>query len=249
MDNTNRGTTFYLVGTLIMFGLLVVVGTQVVLPYLRGNRNVNTTQNLTRPSMSIDQELKYKATVETSLGSFAVELCAKCAPQNTNNFIYLSKNNYYNDTKFHLIAKDLLIQGGDINTLGTDTSTYGRGRTNYLIEDEVNWDGIGLSQEKKDSLTSLGFKSNNSLQALPLGQYSFALANDGPNTNSAQFFILTAPNSDSRIENLQGRFTVIGSISSGFDTIQKINNAPILDQNSFLPATSITIKSITISQE
>jgi len=73
------------------------------------------------------------------------------------------------------------------------------------------------------------------------------MANDGPNTNSSQFFVITADNSDSRLEEFNGRFTVIGEIRSGFDTLSKINGIEISDVNSFRPNADIVLEKIEIT--
>lgn len=243
MDKENKSTGIYLVGIIIMFGILIVVGTQL----LNRQNNPATALNLSKPQLSINVEKTYIAKLATSAGEFTIELCAKCAPQNVNNFVYLSNKDYYAKTKFHRVVKDLLFQGGDRNTLGNDITSYGKGKTNYLINDEVNWDELNLPQEKRDYLSSNGYTSSAGLNSKPLAKYSIAMANDGPNTNSTQFFIVTADNSDSRLVDFAGMFTVIGEVKSGFDTLEKINNTNVTD-NTFLPSSDITIIDIEITE-
>lgn len=247
MNNQNRNSWIYLVGIIIMFGLLIVIATQVILPIFQRNRQININLNLPKPELTIDTSRNYLAKVTTNLGIFEIELCSACAPQNVNNFVYLAQKDYYVNTKFHRVIKDLLFQGGDRNTLSADYSTYGKGKTNYLIEDEVNWDALALSQEKRELLTQQGFSSNATLPSKRLTRYTVAMANDGPNTNSSQFFVITADNSDSRLEEFNGRFTVIGEIRSGFDTLSKINDIEISDVNSFRPNADILLEKIEIT--
>jgi cyclophilin family peptidyl-prolyl cis-trans isomerase len=84
----------------------------------------------TPPAMSIDTSKTYCAVVQTSKGSFTLELFAKDSPKTVNNFVFLAKNNFYNGIVFHRIIKTFMIQTGD----PTGTGTGGPG---YQFEDEL----------------------------------------------------------------------------------------------------------------
>jgi cyclophilin family peptidyl-prolyl cis-trans isomerase len=83
------------------------------------------------PEMKIDPAKSYQADVVTSKGSFTIELFAKDAPKTVNNFVFLSKEGFYNNVVFHRIIKSFMIQTGD--PLGT-----GRGGPGYKFDDELN---------------------------------------------------------------------------------------------------------------
>ncbi|XP_043932405.1 peptidyl-prolyl cis-trans isomerase-like 1 isoform X2 [Protopterus annectens] len=51
--------------------------------------------------------------LETTMGNIVFELYWKHAPKTCKNFAELARRGYYNDTKFHRIIKDFMIQGGD----------------------------------------------------------------------------------------------------------------------------------------
>ncbi|KAB2860758.1 MAG: peptidylprolyl isomerase, partial [Anaerolineae bacterium] len=53
------------------------------------------------PALQIDPEKKYTATFKTERGDIVVELFAKEAPITVNNFVFLAREGYYNDTTFH----------------------------------------------------------------------------------------------------------------------------------------------------
>lgn len=81
------------------------------------------------PSMIIDSKKAYTATMHTSKGDIVLELFSQEAPKTVNNFIFLSRDGFYDGTKFHRIIKDFMIQGGD--PLGTGTGGPG-----YRFADE-----------------------------------------------------------------------------------------------------------------
>ncbi|MWV45634.1 peptidylprolyl isomerase [Paenibacillus sp. HJL G12] len=81
------------------------------------------------PEMKIDTSKTYQAEVKTSKGSFTIELFAKDAPKTVNNFVFLSKEGFYNDVTFHRIIESFMIQTGD------PTGT-GAGGPGYSFEDE-----------------------------------------------------------------------------------------------------------------
>jgi cyclophilin family peptidyl-prolyl cis-trans isomerase len=76
------------------------------------------------PSMQIDTSKKYTATFETSLGSFKIELYAQESPKTVNNFVFLSREGFYNGVIFHRIIKDFMIQTGDPKGTGMGSPGY-----------------------------------------------------------------------------------------------------------------------------
>ena len=54
-----------------------------------------------------------EVTVNTTMGSFVVELYPKQAPRTCENFAELSRRGYYDGTLFHRIIPDFMVQGGD----------------------------------------------------------------------------------------------------------------------------------------
>ena len=81
------------------------------------------------PAMQIDQNKQYSATIKTTLGEMKAQLYAKEAPNTVNNFVFLSREGFYNGVIFHRIIKGFMIQGGD------PTGT-GRGGPGYQFADE-----------------------------------------------------------------------------------------------------------------
>jgi len=82
------------------------------------------------PAMQIDTTKSYTATIETNKGSITIELFAKDAPKTVNNFVFLSREGFYDGVAFHRVIPNFVIQGGD------PTGT-GRGGPGYRFEDEL----------------------------------------------------------------------------------------------------------------
>ncbi|MCD6015473.1 MAG: peptidyl-prolyl cis-trans isomerase cyclophilin type [Solirubrobacterales bacterium] len=64
------------------------------------------------------------ATVETSCGSFVIELDTKGSPKTANSFAFLAEQGFYDGTVFHRIAPGFVIQGGDPKGDGTGGPGY-----------------------------------------------------------------------------------------------------------------------------
>lgn len=89
----------------------------------------NPTQYDAPPEIRIDQNKKYFATIKTSKGNMTFELFAKETPIAVNNFVFLSRERFYEGIKFHRIINGFMIQGGD--PLGN-----GMGGPGYKFDDE-----------------------------------------------------------------------------------------------------------------
>ncbi|KAL6758000.1 cyclophilin-type peptidyl-prolyl cis-trans isomerase [Haematococcus lacustris] len=103
--------------------------------------------------------------VDTTMGTFVVELYYKHAPQTTKNFEELAKRGYYDGTIFHRIIRDFMIQGGDPSGTGRGGESMYGGKFEDEITRELKHTGAGI----------------------------LSMANAGPNTNGSQFFITLAP--------------------------------------------------------
>ncbi|XP_066249987.1 peptidyl-prolyl cis-trans isomerase-like 1 [Euwallacea similis] len=102
---------------------------------------------------------------ETTMGEFVVELYWKHAPQTCRNFAELTRRGYYNNTVFHRVIRDFMIQGGDPTGTGKGgTSIYGPSFKDE-IHPELKHSGAGI----------------------------VSMANSGPDSNGSQFFITLAP--------------------------------------------------------
>ncbi len=91
------------------------------------------------PALCINPSNIYIATFATDLGNFTVQLTPDKAPYTVNNFVFLARNKYYDDTVFHRAQSDFVIQGGDPTATGSGGPGYRFGdelpTTPYAIGD------------------------------------------------------------------------------------------------------------------
>ena len=84
--------------------------------------------NLKPPQQEVRPGEKLAAAVETSCGTFDISLDTQESPNTVNSFVYLADKGVYDDTTFHRIVPDFVIQGGD--PLGT-----GEGGPGYSVDE------------------------------------------------------------------------------------------------------------------
>lgn len=76
------------------------------------------------PEQTVEQGEEVNAVVETSCGTFTIALDTKRAPKTSNSFAFLSEEGFYDDTTFHRIVPEFVIQGGDPEGTGTGGPGY-----------------------------------------------------------------------------------------------------------------------------
>jgi hypothetical protein len=67
----------------------------------------------TPPKMEIDPKKEYTAIFKTDKGDITVKLFADKTPNTVNNFVFLARQGFYDDTIFHRVISDFMAQGGD----------------------------------------------------------------------------------------------------------------------------------------
>ena len=83
------------------------------------------------PEMVIDTKKKYSATFKTEKGNIKVALFADKVPNTVNNFVFLAREGFYNDTTFHRVIANFMAQGGD-------PTGSGMGGPGYRFRDEFH---------------------------------------------------------------------------------------------------------------
>ena len=74
--------------------------------------------------MIIDTGKQYTAIIETEKGNLTLELFAADVPVTVNNFVFLAREGYYDNTTFHRVLPGFMAQGGDPTGTGTGSPGY-----------------------------------------------------------------------------------------------------------------------------
>jgi peptidyl-prolyl cis-trans isomerase B (cyclophilin B) len=82
------------------------------------------------PKMMIDKSKEYRAIMETEHGEMVLDLYAKDVPNTVNNFVFLATQGFYDNTTFHRVLANFVVQGGD----PTGTGSGGPG---YIFANEI----------------------------------------------------------------------------------------------------------------
>ncbi len=142
-----------------------------------------------------------KVKLTTSMGSFTVQLYDN-VPYHKANFIYLTRQGYFDGTQFHRIVKDFIIQGGNADDDATADKRRKLGR--YLLPPD----------------TRKGYKHHRGTISMP----SSEINNPHKLASPYEFFIVvTKPGS----YHLDGGFTPFGKVIQGMDVVDKINRVAV----------------------
>ena len=76
------------------------------------------------PSDELDPDVTHTAVVRTNCGEFTITLAPSRSPHATASFAALAEDGYFDDTIFHRIVPEFVIQGGDPTATGTGGPGY-----------------------------------------------------------------------------------------------------------------------------
>ena len=142
-----------------------------------------------------------KVKISTSFGEIIIRLFDE-TPYHKSNFIYLSKLGYFNNTFFHRVVPNFIIQGG--NSDQRETSIKRRLIGKYL-----------LPVDAKSNI-----KHNRGIVSMP----SSDINNPYKLASPYEFFIVQKK---SGAYHLDGNYTPFGRVIKGMNVVDKINSQPI----------------------
>ena len=76
------------------------------------------------PTIEVNPELMQRGVVKTNCGEFTITLDPRRSPNAVASFATLANAGYYDDTTFHRIVPEFVIQGGDPTATGTGGPGY-----------------------------------------------------------------------------------------------------------------------------
>jgi peptidyl-prolyl cis-trans isomerase B (cyclophilin B) len=139
-----------------------------------------------------------QAVVETSAGTFVIDLAPDLAPVTAANFMTIAAEGGYTATIFHKMLKYGIVQGGDpLSKDPAKRALYGTGGLNTL-KDEPR--AAKMTRGSVAAVTIPG-------KADSAGQQFFIAVVDQPG--------------------LDGKYTVFGHVSDGIEVVQKISETPV----------------------
>lgn len=145
-----------------------------------------------------------KVKFETSKGDITVELNAEKAPETVKNFVGYVEAGHYNDTIFHRVISNFMVQGG----------------------------GHLADMSQKNCSSTVQNEANNGLEN-KIGTIAMARTMD-PHSASAQFFFNVADNDflNFRSETSDGwGYCVFGEVTEGMDVVNAIRDVKTTVKN------------------
>jgi peptidyl-prolyl cis-trans isomerase A (cyclophilin A) len=186
------------------------------------------------PEINVPGQGQLHARLTTSLGDIVVLLEEQRAPNTVKNFAGLAAGTQpwkdpktgatvqgqglYDGVRFHRVIPNFMIQCGDPNSRYPElASQWGRGNAGYKFEDEIN------PELRHDAAGVL------------------SMANSGPNSNGAQWFITERATS-----HLDGKHAVFGRVVSGQDVVSRIARVPATDSR---PNEEVVLQKVTLFRQ
>jgi peptidyl-prolyl cis-trans isomerase B (cyclophilin B) len=155
----------------------------------------------------------------TNKGNITVELDEAKAPKTVANFLEYARNGHYDNTIFHRVIKDFMIQGG-----GFEPNMHQK-PANQTVENEAK---NGLKNDK---------------YTIAMARTS------APHSASAQFFINTKNNAFLDYPGQDGwGYAVFGKVTEGQDVVDQINTVKTgrSGMHSDVPADAVIIEKVEI---
>lgn len=140
-----------------------------------------------------------KVLITTRFGDIEIELY-KDTPLHRANFIYLVKQQYFDETFFHRVVPNFIIQAGNSDLVSTQKKRAELGKE-YLLPAEI------IPGQVHEYGTVSGAK-----------EYR-----ENPDNRTApyEFFIFLGPKSSTT--HLNGKYTIFGKVTKGMDVVEEIS--------------------------
>jgi FKBP-type peptidyl-prolyl cis-trans isomerase len=153
----------------------------------------------------------------TSLGTIVLELNQEKAPVTVQNFLAYADEGFYNETIFHRVIPNFMIQGGGFDKEMTEKKTK-----------------AGIKNEWQNGLKNVR------------GAVAMARLPGQPDSATAQFFINVKDNLQLDVPRDGAGYAVFGKVIDGMDVVDKIKTMPTTRKGAYsdVPVEAIVITSV-----
>jgi len=150
-----------------------------------------------KTTLTAEQMANKQAVVETTAGTFVIDLRPDLAPNHVGYFMKLAGDGAYAGTTFHRVIKNGIVQGGDpLSKDPAKKSQYGTG-------------GLGV------------LKAETSNEPFTAGTVAAVIRPKDPDSAGAQFFVCVTDQ-----PSLAGQYTVFGRVTEGLEVVRQISETP-----------------------
>jgi len=169
--------------------------------------------------------------VKTNKGSFTIQLQPDSAPIATANFVALARCGFYANVSFHRVIAGFVAQAGDPQTRDNhgDFRELGAGGPGYQFDIEMPPAGTTYRKYMVAMANAMQYDQ----QTLEI--------QTGRDTNGSQFFVMLAD-----FPRLPPYYSVLGSVTSGTETIDAIGQLPTTGDPTNVPVDPAIIESMTV---
>ena len=164
-------------------------------------------------------------TLKTNYGDIVLELDFENTPETAKNFLNYAKNGFYDNTIFHRVINNFMIQGG----------------------------GFDGEMKQKTTQSPIRNEANkNKPQANKKGTIAMARTSD-PHSATAQFFINVADNHFLNFTAESGNgwgYCVFGQVTQGMDVVDKIKAVPTTSKagHQDVPNSQVIIEKVIVTE-
>jgi peptidyl-prolyl cis-trans isomerase B (cyclophilin B) len=167
-------------------------------------------------------------------GLVEVQLNLRSAPCTAASFAYLASKNFFDNTKCHRLLDSgaFVLQCGDPSGTGSGGPTYSFGDEN-------------LPDKPAPPTASPGPSDPPTSETVIYPKGTVAMANNGPNTNSSQFFIVYGDSP------FPPNYTRFGTVTKGLEVVEAIAKAGTVDNGQgekSKPTNDVFIQSLTVTE-
>lgn len=198
-------------------------------------------------SLNALSEENKKIAIKTSMGEITVELYPEKAPKTVENFLRYVKAGHYNNTIFHRVIDNFMIQGGGYDKklkekpTGKPIALEASYALEHGLKNEIGTIAMARTSDPNSATAQFFINVNDNdflnHQVLPDGN---------PVQYTRRGEIITAPRDQALLAT--AGYTPFGKVINGMDVVEKIKSTQTGNQGMMqnVPVEAITIESIKL---